>query len=364
MSDSRPLALDLRLLTAGAAAFVGWRLLRRIREIDLEDRLVLITGGSRGLGLAMAREFAREGARIVICSRDRKELEAAVRHLDALGAEGFAVRCDVSEPHQVARMVRRITRRHGPIDVLVNNASIVQVGPVGAMDVEDFQAAMAVNFMGTLLPTLEVLPGMRERGSGRIVNITSIGAGVSVPHLLPYNSSKAAALGFSEGLRAELAREGIRVTTVMPGLMRTGGPAHARFKGDPPSEFAWFSVGDATSLTATSARRAARRIVTATRRGEAHLTFTWQARILRLTHALFPGTTADILGAVNRLLPRGEDVREGVLGMELATAVAPSWLTTQMNRAAVELNQYEGVHEPSSEHARRIGLRGGRRNGE
>jgi NAD(P)-dependent dehydrogenase (short-subunit alcohol dehydrogenase family) len=351
------------ILAAGASALIAWRLVGRLREIDLTDRVVLVTGGTRGLGLALARAFAAEGARIVVCSRDRRHVEAAVADLDARGAEGLGLRCDVSDRREVERMVRRVTGRYGRIDVLVNNAGVVQVGPVSAMELRDFEEAMAVNFWGTAHATLAVIPQMRERGSGRIVNITSIGAAVSMPHLLPYSTAKFAALGFSEGLRAELAREGIRVTTVVPGLMRTGGPANASFKGAPDREFTWFSIGDATSLTATSATRAARRIVRATRRGEAYVVLTWQARALRLLHDLFPAGTANLLAMVNRLLPRDEGVRERVPGMRLATATSPSWLTTQMNRAARHLRQYEGKDEPSPEHARRIGLRGERRDG-
>jgi NAD(P)-dependent dehydrogenase (short-subunit alcohol dehydrogenase family) len=349
-----------RLLAAGALGYLGWQLLQQMREESLAGQAVLITGGSRGLGLLMAREFAGEGCRLAICARDTQELDAAVADLTERGAEVLALQCDVADREQVARMVAQATDHFGRIDVVVNNASIIQSAPVGAMTVEDFENAMAVNYWGTVYTTLEVLPQMRQRGSGRIVNITSIGGKVAVPHLLPYDCAKFATVGFSEGLRAELAKDGITVTTIVPGLMRTGSPVNAFFKGDPEKEFAWFSLGSATPVSAMSAERAARRIVQATKRGEAEVTLSWQAKLLRLTHDLFPGATADLLGVVNRLLPDSEEVKENVRGMKMNTPISPSPLTTLMNRAAHETHQYAGQPQPSPEHAEAVGLRGER----
>src|SRR6186997_1202822 len=124
-----------------------------------------------------------------------------------------------------------------------------------------------------LYPTLAVLPDMRKRRSGRIVNITSIGGKLGIPHLLPYSASKFAAVGFSQGLRAEVAAEGIKVITVVPGLMRTGSPRNAIFRGRHRSEYAWFSISDALPGVSISAEQAARRIIEATCRGEAEVLF-------------------------------------------------------------------------------------------
>ncbi|HEV2147077.1 MAG TPA: SDR family NAD(P)-dependent oxidoreductase [Longimicrobiaceae bacterium] len=345
-------------LAALALAGLAWKVTRGAREADLAGSVVLITGGSRGLGLLLARELAGLGCRLALCARDPEELEAARRELHAAGAEVLAVRCDVADRDDVERMVERVLERYGRVDVLVNNAGIIQVGPLESMTVEDFEHAMAVNFFGAVHTVLAVLPGMRARRSGRIVNVASIGGKVAIPHLLPYDSAKFALTGFSEGLRSELAGEGITVTTIVPGLMRTGSPVNALFKGQAEKEFSWFSLGDATPLTAMSAERAARRIVQAARRGEAEVTLTWQAKLLRLAHDLFPGATADLLGGVARLLPEPGGAGGEVRGMELATPVSPSPLTALMNRAARENNEYGGAPEPSPEHARRVGLRG------
>lgn len=357
---TRDRSRGLDWLAMGAVAYLGWQVVRQSTAADLRGKVVAITGGSRGLGFLLAQEFARHGCRIAICARDEEELKHAGEHLVGQGAQVLASSCDVSRREEVERWVRDVERAYGDVDVLVNNASVIQVGPLEAMTLEDFEQALAVNFWGGVYTTLAVLPRMRERRAGRIVNITSIGGKVAVPHLLPYDCAKFATVGFSEGLRAELAKAGITVTTVVPGLMRTGSPVNALFKGEHAKEFAWFSVGDATPVTAMDARRAARRIVEATRRGEAEVTLTWQAKLLRLTHDLFPGMTADLMGLVNRLLPEGSPASGTARGMELATPISPSPLTAMMNRAAKENNEFGGRAVPSEEHADQIGLSGRR----
>jgi short-subunit dehydrogenase len=349
------------LLAAGVIAYAGYRALQRSREADVAGQVALVTGGSRGLGLLIAEELVGRGCRVAICARDVRELEAAQRVLERAGGSVLAVPCDVGDREQVARMVESIETELGPIEILVNNASIIQVGPLDSLDLGDFEQAMEVNYWGTVHATLSVLPGMRRTGTGRIANITSIGGKVAIPHLLPYDAAKFAALGFSEGLRAELAGEGISVTTVVPGLMRTGSPVNAFFKGDAEKEFAWFSLGDATPVSAMSARRAAREVVGALLRGEAEVTLSGQAKLLRIAHDLFPGATTDLLGMVNRMLPKASGPTSQVRGMELATAVSPSPLTGMMNRAARRNNQYGGRPEPSPEHAEKVGLAGANR---
>jgi NAD(P)-dependent dehydrogenase (short-subunit alcohol dehydrogenase family) len=351
-----------RVVAAGTLAWLGWKALQRAREERIAGQVVLITGGSRGLGLLLAREFARKGCDIVICARDPEELRAARTDLEERGASVLAISCDVTDRDQVEAMVARATEHFGGIDILVNNAGIIQVGPIDTMTIRDFERAMDVIFWGSAYATFAVLPAMKARGSGRIVNITSIGGKVAVPHLLPYDCAKFAMVALSEGLRAELARESIRVTTVVPGLMRTGSPVNALFKGKQELEYNWFSLSSATPATTMSAERAARRIVAATRRGEAEVTLTWQANLLRAFHGLAPGVTADLLGLVNRALPKAEGgTRREARGMELDTALSPSPATVLMNRAARETHQFAGRHEPSRTHARKIGLDDGNR---
>lgn len=328
----------LTVAALAGAALAARAAVRRMREYDLSGKVVIVTGGSRGLGLVMAREFAREGARIAICARSPEELERARLDLTESGARVLAVPCDVRERAQVNEMVNVVRDHYGQIDVLVNNAGVIQVGPIEVMTLEDYEEAMNTHFWGPLYATLAVLPEMRSRREGRIVNITSIGGKISVPHLVPYSASKFALVGLSQGLRAELQKDGISVTTVCPGLMRTGSPRNAYFKGQHRAEYAWFSISDALPVTAMQAERAAREIITACKRGEAEITLSIQAQLAARFHGLFPGMTADILGLVNRLLPGPGGIgRLRAKGKDSQSAISPSWLTA-LNEAAAQRN--------------------------
>jgi len=330
----------LVLGAAGVGAWLGVRALLRARSYDFRDKAVLITGGSRGLGLVLARELAQEGARLALCARDEADLEHARGDLEARGAQVVTVPCDVTDREKVRQMVRSVRDRFGPIDVLINNAGTIQVGPLEVMTLEDYESAMKTHFWAPLYTTLAVLPEMRQRRQGRIVNISSIGGKISVPHLVPYSASKFALVGFSEGLRAELAKDGVWVTTVCPGLMRTGSPVRADFKGRHREEYAWFSISDALPLFSIGAERAAREIVAACRRGDAEIVLSLPAKVAVWFHGLFPRLTADVLGQVNRLLPGAGGIgTRSAKGGESQSAVSPSWLTTLSDRAARRNNE-------------------------
>lgn len=292
------------LLAAGAALLGARALMRRARRYNLQGRRVLITGGSRGLGLVMARRLVHLKARIAICARDRNELERARIELAAAGGDILTVACDVTDREQVEKMVDTVRRRFGGIDVLINNAGVIEVGPMEAMEIREYEESMSTHFWGPLYTTLAVVPEMKRRGSGRIVNISSIGGKVSFPHLLPYCASKFALVGLSEGLRAELAKDGIAVTTVCPGLIRTGGHGHVIVKGDHQAEFDWFSLIDTLPLTSMSAERAADRIITAIELGKAEVLLSGQAKVMSKMNGLFPGMISDLLGMVNRAMPQ------------------------------------------------------------
>jgi NAD(P)-dependent dehydrogenase (short-subunit alcohol dehydrogenase family) len=327
------------LATAGVTLWAATRLRAR-RAFDLRGRSVLITGGSRGLGLALAREFAAQGARLAICGRDSESLERARVSLERFGADLIAVPCDVTDRSSVASMLEEVHQKLGPVDVLVNNAGVIEVGPAETMSLADYEEAMATNFWGMLYPTLAVLPEMRDRGVGRIVNITSIGGKLGIPHLLPYSASKFAAVGFSQGLRAEVATYGIKVVTVVPGLMRTGSPRNAIFRGQHRSEYAWFSISDALPGLSISAESAARKILAACRRGDAEVLFPITARIATVANAVAPGLTADVLSLVDRLLPSaGRRPGGRRTGAESQSRLSPSWLTRLGDRAARKYNQ-------------------------
>jgi len=329
-------------LAMGIGAFLAGRaVVRRMRHFDLKDRVVLITGGSRGLGLLMAREFCERGACVAICARDASELERAKR---MLGGERLCLwtgTCDVTRRELVQELVGSIRRDLGHIDVLVNNAGIIGVGPASTMTLDDYEAAMATNFWAGVYATREVLDPMLRRGAGRIVNITSIGGKIAVPHLLPYSASKFAAVGWSHGLRAEVKSQGVYVTTVVPGLLRTGSPRNADFKGKFSEEFAWFNVMDANPLTSMSARRAASRIVRACVNGEAEVTLSIQAKLATTFAGVFPGTTTELMSVMNAMLPGDDGSRTTRVhkGREAQSDGVPKFLTMLGDRAAVENNE-------------------------
>ena len=315
---------------------------RRRRKIDLLGKVVVITGGSRGLGLALAEECASQGASVAICARDRGELDAAKQQIERkVGVEVFAEVCDVTNNDEVEEFLTAVLARFGQIDVLINNAGVISVGPMESQTLTDYQEAMDIMYWGVVYPTLTVLPHMKARRTGRIANITSFGGKISVPHLLPYSAAKFAAVGFSEGLRAELLKDGIKVTTVCPGLMRTGSHLNAFFKGQHRREFTWFSFGATMPLVSIDARRAAHKIVDAVRMGDAELIITPQAKLGVWAHGLLPGVTANVLGLVNRLLPNaGEsDRRERFAGHESENRITRSFLQHFGRKAARDLNQ-------------------------
>lgn len=334
---------------AGLGVAGGFALLAARRPaFGLRDKVVLIVGGSRGLGLVMAREFVAEGARVALCARDSGELERAKAELESLGGTVFTTTCDARLKSDIERTVSEVRTNLGPVDVLVNNAGIIRVGPLELQTQEDFEEAMQLHFWAPYHAMQAVLPEMKRRGSGRIVNISSIGGKVPVPHLSAYCASKFALVGLSSAMRTELVKHGIYVMTVCPGLMRTGSHINAEFKGQKEKEFALFSIMDATPLTSVSAENAARQIVNAARRGQADLTISAPAKLATRFNAMFPETTAGILEMVNRFLPEpGTADTRAHTGLESTSEASPSFVTAAIDAASErnnELKPNEQIH--------------------
>jgi NAD(P)-dependent dehydrogenase (short-subunit alcohol dehydrogenase family) len=325
----------------GACGLVLNRLARASRAIDFAGASVLIFGGSRGLGLEIARQLAAEHAHVMLAARDNEELERARADLASRGLPAATLSCDIRDRLQVDAAVSRMIDEYGTIDVLINDAGIIQVGPIAHMTVADFEDAMATHFWGPLFAIQAALPHMRRAGARRIVNISSIGGKIAVPHLVPYTASKFALTGLSEGLRAELASEGFAVTTVCPGLMRTGSTYNARFKGNHRQEFAWFHLADSVPGVSIGARRAARQIVNACRYGDPELIITPAARMAIAMNGVAPSMTARLLSGANRLMPSpavdgGDEARTG---WQSTSRIAPSLVTRLADRASVENNE-------------------------
>lgn len=315
------------LVTLGTLALAGWAASRLLRDhYDFHNKVVLLTGGSRGLGLAMGERLIAEGARVAILARDAAELARAEADLlaHAAGGEVLTLQADVTRPEELREAVEETVRRFGALDVLINNAGIIQVGPLENMELADFEAAMATNYWGPLHLVRAALPHLRRRPGARILNIASIGGEVALPHMAPYNASKHALVGLSETLRVELDRDGVRVTTVTPGVLRTGSHVHAEFKGQHAEEFNWFAISAASPLSAMGNARAARQILEACRAGQPYLTVGLPAKLMRVANGVFPNLTAHAAALVNRLLlpapGQGADANHARPGRESRSA--------------------------------------------
>ncbi|MBC8073127.1 MAG: SDR family NAD(P)-dependent oxidoreductase [Deltaproteobacteria bacterium] len=302
MRRSQPSSTGWMLAAAGVVTAV-WLIGRRRKAFV--GKLALVTGGSRGLGLNLARELGSRGATVVICARKEEELEQAAHDLAHAGVDVYTHACDVTDREAVARMIEDVELEHGPIDVLVNNAGILHVGPATAMTVEDIHAAMDTNFWGAVHGVDAVLPGMLARHAGQIVNIASIGGIAPVPWMLPYSASKSALMGYSVALHHDLASEGIAVTTVAPWVMRTGGPVNGTFKGSVRRKvFTAFAIADVTPGLAIDVRRAARMVVNGIGARRSLVFVGLPSRILVALFGLAPRMVSSAFAMVTRALPR------------------------------------------------------------
>ena len=293
----------------------------RARRFPIKNKVALITGGSRGLGLEIARQICAQGGRVAILARDAEELARAKADLASRGGDILPVQCDLLDAAQIQSALAQTLARFGKIDILINNAGIIEVGPLEHMKLADFDRAMRLHFWAPFILTMQIVPHLRANGGGRIVNISSIGGKIAVPHMAPYSASKFALTGFSDAIRTELARDKIYVTTVTPGMMRTGSQGHAKFKGDHDAEYKWFELSSKLPLASISAERAARKIVVACRKGRPALVMPCSAYFIIAANALFPNLTGYVMKLVNRFLPsrvgqtgdkarRGSEVRD------------------------------------------------------
>lgn len=340
-ADAPPLSgWPVAALIAGGIAGVLANRAICARSRNLAGKTAWVNGASRGLGLLIAKELARQGCAVAITARNARELETARADIERITPRVAAETCDVSSRRQVEETAKSLRNRLGDIDILVNCASIIQVGPLKSMTAEDFERAMSINFFGYLHPILELLPRMRERRAGTIVNIGSIGGLIAVPHLLPYTCAKFAVAGLSEGMRAELSNNGISVIEIVPGLMRTGSPLRSEFKGDAGSEWNWFSLSDSLPPLSLDAERAARRIVTAIKTGESRVVLGLPAKIAATARQLSPALVRQMLNLANLMLPKtASDSTQAFSGAELANRAPQSWIRKLLYVPAYKYNQ-------------------------
>lgn len=279
-------------------------------------KIALITGGSRGLGFEIARQICARGGKVVLLARDAEELSRAKTELDQSGSEVLTIPCDLLETAQMQSAVQQTLQRFGGIDILINNAGIIEVGPLAHMQFKDFDRAMRLHFWAPYILQFLVVPQMRAKGGGRIVNVSSIGGRIAVPHMTPYSASKFALAGFSDAIRAELAADKIYVTTVTPGMMRTGSEVHAKFKGDHAAEFRWFNSSLKFPFASISVQRAAKKIVNACERGKPVLVMPFSTYLIIAANAVFPNLVARAMKIFMRALPTqvsrsGDEAKSG-----------------------------------------------------
>ena len=306
-SANATLAIAGATLAATAAAVALTRSL--LATPPPEGAVIVVTGGSRGLGFAIASRFAHRPINLVLASRNFAELQQAQASLleqhPHLTPENFyLVAADLAKPEDCQRLIAEAFARFGRIDVLVNNAGVIDVGPIEALTADIFESTMRINFLAAMQTTWAALPRLLSQNPApgwnrraTLVNISSIGGKFAVPHMLPYSAAKFALTGFSEGLHAEVKGKGIHVTTVCPGLMRTGGEDHAHFLGNAQAEQAWFKLCAKTPGIATTPEHAANKIFHAVAQARPEITITPQAWLGARFAGLFPET----LQTLNRL---------------------------------------------------------------
>jgi NAD(P)-dependent dehydrogenase (short-subunit alcohol dehydrogenase family) len=330
-----------QLLTGLVAAAAAYSL--KPRPAAKRNQVVVITGASRGLGLALAERYGRAGAKLVLASRNLDELLHARNLLVERNAvqspdDVLVIPADLTDHTQAINLIDHAIDHFGRIDVLINNAGIIEVGPVQNQPLEAYRRAMDTNFFAALHTIHAALPHLlrrdRSAGDASIVNIASIGGKFSMPHLLPYNASKFALVGLSEGLHAELRHKGIRVTTVCPGLMRTGGETHANYVGQIEKERRWFQLAARTPILAASVKHAADRIFHAVAEGRAKITITPQAWLAARLVGLAPNATQYLASLANHLI--------------LPSPVPTNQLTLRFNLSSINLYRNSSEEEISN----------------
>jgi NAD(P)-dependent dehydrogenase (short-subunit alcohol dehydrogenase family) len=329
------------LALAGLGLLVGLRMiLRDPVRYDLRGRVAIITGGARGLGLMIARHLAAKGAKLVICSRSQDQLETAKQSLKALGADVLALQCDVTDQSQVIKLVAATVNNFGRIDILINNAGMIQVGPVNVMTEHEYEQAMDIHFWAPLYTTLATLPHFREQKEGRIINIASIGGKIAVPHLLPYCASKFALVGLSEGLATELKKENILVSTITPSLMRTGSPRNITVRGNHEKEYAWFKTAASFPLLSEEPQNVARKIIAALETNKLRPSVSGAERLASITKELAPEVIDFVFAQVNRVLPNnGSDGFVTKSGLESESRLSANRIARGADSDAVLNNE-------------------------
>jgi short-subunit dehydrogenase len=188
---------------------------------EIRGKTALITGAASGIGRAIALRLAREGATLFLVDIDEARLQEVAAEARAVGTEVFARRCDVAQPREVSAAVAEIVSRSGGVDILVNNAGVTYYGRTERMAADHWDKLMRVNLLSHIQFTRELLPSLLARREAHVLNVCSVLGLIGMPKVTAYCTSKFAMVGFSESLRNELGRQGLGVTALCPGFVRT-----------------------------------------------------------------------------------------------------------------------------------------------
>lgn len=291
-----------------ALTSAGLYLASLVKEFSFRGKKVLITGGSRGLGLSLAWNLLNSEAEVMLLARDESELGRAKDILlkDFPDGKVHTRVCDVTNAQQLSESIESAILTMDGVDLLINNAGAILVGPFTSMEMEDFEAQMRLHVYSVVQATQLIFAHFKTRGGGRILNICSLGGKTAIPHMIPYNTSKFALAGFSQGVAAELAQHNIILTTAYPTVMRTGSPIQAVFKGEHEKEFTWFETIDNLPGISMGADTAAKKVLDAVANGQSEVILSVPGKARVLMGSLFPEAMTALMALVNRILPSGD----------------------------------------------------------
>lgn len=268
--------------------------------MNLTNQIVIVTGASAGIGEQICRRLAKERPKLVLAARSEDKLNALAEQLRSEGCECLVVRTDVSDPNDLAELVERTSETYGRIDVLVNNAGVDLFQAFESSEIEDILQTIEINLTGAILLARLVIPEMLKNGSGAIINMASTAGKHTPAYASVYGATKAALIGFTQGLRGEYGSRGIRCTAICPGFTKDGG--------------IYDRIGKKTSLAlgGTSATKVADKVVKAIHNGAPEMIINWPPmRPAMVLREIFPRLGEKIVVAVSkRFLRKAAALRE------------------------------------------------------
>jgi short-subunit dehydrogenase len=266
--------------------------LARSLKDAVSGRTVMITGASSGIGKAAALEIGEAGGTMLLVARRQDQLEEVANEVEALGGTAYVHRCDLTNTDDIDRMCREVLDEHDAVDILVNNAgkSIRRSVDRAYERFHDYQRTMQLNYFAAVKLILDLLPTMRERKSGHIVNISTIGLQMNTPRFSAYVASKAALDAFSRSIAPEVINDGVHITTVFMPLVRTPMIAPTRIY----DRFPTLNPQEAGHMIAEAIRKRPKRIATAL------------GSLGQLTYAIAPGAQDLVVNRAYHLIPEGD----------------------------------------------------------